>query len=94
MRKSEVYSWRLTPELKSRLEDAAREERVSLSGLLEAMVEHWLADHRDSPQEEEKQRGLQRAATATFGAIRGGDPTRATRARELVRGILGAQREG
>ena len=83
-----MYSWRLTPELKSRLESAARAEKVSLSGLLEGIVEGWLAGHRDSRGDKEKQHRLQRAAAATFGTIRGGDPTRASRARELVRARL------
>lgn len=93
MKKSEVYSWRLTPELKSRLENAARAEEVSFSGLLEGIAEKWLAGHRDSDGEEERQRRLQTAAAATFGTLRGGDPTRASRARELVRARLREQRE-
>lgn len=46
MSKSEVYSWRLTPELKAELEAAARAEKVSISDLLERMVQEWLGIHK------------------------------------------------
>ena len=36
--KTEVYSWRLSPDLKDDLEEAARRERVSVSRLLERMT--------------------------------------------------------
>ena len=84
MRKSEVYSWRLTRDLKSLLEQAARSESTSVADLLERIVQDWLERHEPGG-DEEAQRRLQRAAAATFGAVRGGDPSRATRARDLVR---------
>lgn len=87
MKKSEVYSWRLTAELKSRLENAAKTKEVSVSGLLQSIVESWLARQQGSREAEEQER-LQSAAAAAFGAIRGGDPSRSRRARELVRSRL------
>lgn len=42
MSKSEVYSWRLSPELKMKLEAAARREKSSLSELLDRITREWL----------------------------------------------------
>jgi len=42
MAKSEVFSWRLSPELKSALEHRARMEGRSVSGLLDRVVQDWL----------------------------------------------------
>jgi hypothetical protein len=42
MSKSEVYSWRLDPDLKRRLEGAAHAEKTSLSELLGLMARDWL----------------------------------------------------
>ena len=87
MSKTEVYSWRLSPVLKSALEDAARAEDTTLSGLLEHIAEDWLGKHGPKVDEEE-QRRLHEAARACFGTISGGDPHRAERASELVREII------
>ena len=85
MSKSEVYSWRVSPELKSALEEAARAERTTVSKLLDSIVTAWL-EHADSNGDQEAiQRRLHRAATRTLGKIHGGDPRRAERARDLVR---------
>ncbi len=42
MKKSEVYSWRVGPDLKRALEDAARAERTSVAELLNRMAKAWL----------------------------------------------------
>ena len=46
MMKSEVYSWRLSPAMKSALEEAALKEHATVSMLLERIVADWLAAHR------------------------------------------------
>ena len=89
MAKSEVYSWRLSPDTKAALEDAARRERRTIGGVLHDAVDAWLRDQRRSRRgEDAEQVQLHVAAAKTFGVIRGGDPTRAERVRELVRGRL------
>jgi hypothetical protein len=86
-RKSEVYTWRVSPATKSRLEEAARSGNRSVAQLLDEIV----ADHLDSIGDsrgsdiEEQQRLHQRAAEF-LGSIHGrGTERRSERVRELVR---------
>lgn len=95
MMKSQVYSWRLSPVMKDALEEAARQERATVSKLLERIITSWLAEYRsgrDQNGDAEQQR-LQSAATRTFGAIRGGDPNRSEHVRRLVRARLAQRHE-
>ena len=85
MSKSEVYSWRMSPALKSALEQAARAEQISLARLLERIVQEWLEKEFSAEEEEEVQRRLHEAARACFGTIQGGDPYLAEQASERVR---------
>lgn len=94
MAKTEVYSWRLSPRLKIELEEAARNERKSLSELLQQIAEEWLARSRDlGEDEEERQRRLHAAADKLVGAFAGGDPHRAERSRDELRSRI-ARRHG
>lgn len=86
MEKSEVYSWRVSAETKSRLEDEARRANASVGELLEQIVGEWLA--KLPAKEASRQRALHAAAARFVGAIEGRDPRRAERASELVRGSL------
>lgn len=83
MPRTEVYSWRLTPSLKQRLEARAREEGVSLSELLDRIAGDWLVASGD-PDDADAQRRLHAAVEATSGTLAGGDPSRSRRAREIV----------
>ncbi len=90
MAKSEVYSWRLEPDLKHSLEVEARANRESMAGLLERIVRDWL---RSKPLDDEaEQRRLRTAAARFVGAIEGDDPERSTRTREAVRSRLERRR--
>jgi hypothetical protein len=51
--KSEVYSWRLSPELKMDLEREAREQKIALSALLERMAQDWLMRRRAADEKEQ-----------------------------------------
>ncbi len=87
--KSEVYSWRLSPTLKNALEETAREERETVSSLLERIVTDWLGDHRSERNlEDEGQQQLHTAAARTFGTIAGSNPDRSVQARETIRAKL------
>ncbi len=88
MKKTEVYSWRVRPDLKNALEEAARGERMSLARLLDHIVTQWLEHKSGDGAEEEIQQRLHRAAAKTFGAIHGADPLRAEQARERIRARL------
>jgi hypothetical protein len=92
--KSEVYSWRLSPDLKWALEDAARRERISVSRLLERIVREWLKTCAPAVENDEAEQARLRAVAMQFaGTIRGGDPDRAAEAGKRVRELL-ARRYG
>ena len=91
MAKTEVYSWRLSQELKQRLAEAAREEGTSIADLLERIVIEWRSQNLDE-DEEKRQRDLHDAAAPCIGAIAGGDPGRSRRAREQLREKLERRR--
>ena len=86
MKKSEVYSWRVSPLLKASLEDAARRERSSVAKLLERIVEDHLRKSRASDDEEQER--IRARVRRLAGAISGSDPTRSSRVSELVRARL------
>jgi hypothetical protein len=92
MQKTEVYSWRLSPRLKSELEEAARAERKSVAELLEQIAQDWLERARGGTgDEDERQQGLRRAAMSFVGSIEGGNPNRAENARAELRSRLARQ---
>jgi predicted transcriptional regulator len=83
--KTQVYSWRLSRELKSELERAARLRRTSLSGVLEQAARAWLAQNSaELAEDAETQRKLHAAAARYIGCIAGDNPYRSERAKELV----------
>ncbi len=86
MRKSEIYSWRVLPEIKTALEWEARRQRTTLAGLLDRMADEWLAARRASSIGDDlEQAALHAAAAPTLGSIAGGNPRRAENARIAVR---------
>ncbi len=92
MSKTAVYSWRLQPELKSALTEAARQNQESIAELLERIAREWLTSAA-SPEDEEQQRRLHSEAAKFLGGIDGGDPDRASNARQLLRARLARRRE-
>jgi predicted transcriptional regulator len=89
MGKTEVYSWRLSPDMKRRLEEAARRERRSVGSLLEEIVAaHVDAQHADSPGDAAHQRALHRSAARFAGCLESGDPQRGTNVRTRVKARL------
>lgn len=84
--KTAVYSWRVSAQKKIELESEARREGTSLAELLERITTDWLQDRRSSRNgDEAEQAALRKRVMATVGTIHSGDPTLATRAREIVR---------
>ena len=81
--KTEVYSWRLSPQRKAELESEARREGTSLARLLDQITAEWLRHHRNG--DEAEQARIRKRVMATVGTIRSGDPTLASRASEVVR---------
>jgi hypothetical protein len=87
--KTEVYSWRVSAARKADLESEARREGTSVAELLEKITSAWLQERRHSRNgEEAEQAAIRRRAAAAIGSIRGGDPTRSSRASQLVKEIL------
>ena len=91
MNKSEVYSWRVSPEVKNGLEAAARAHKTSVAQLLDQIVSQWL-DREEAGDETQDQ--LHQAAMQTFGTIRGGDPLRSQQVGQRVRTRLQQRRVG
>ena len=92
MRKSEVYSWRVAPEVKAALEHEARREGQSVGSLLERIATEWLIARRRSSGAAEQQVRLHTAASRTFGTIAGGDRDRSSAVRAAIRRRLAARR--
>lgn len=85
MAKSEIFTWRLTPDLKHTLERRARQEGRSVAGLLDRVVQDWLRNGKSDADDEAEQARLRREATKWIGSISGGNPYRAETARETIR---------
>jgi hypothetical protein len=83
--KSHVYGWRLSEELKSELERAARPRHAPLSAVLEQAARAWLAQNAaELAEDEETQHKLRAAGERCFGTIAGLGPYHAKRVRETV----------
>jgi hypothetical protein len=95
MTKSEVYSWRVSPQMKRLLEDAARQEKQSISAVLEKIVNEAFRNgmRRRDEGEAAVQERLHTAAMATIGTLKSKRSDRSERVRELVRRKL-RQRHG
>ena len=88
MAKSEVYSWRLSAATKAALEDEARREDSTVGGLLERMAQEWLRKRRRRAGDDDEQARIRARVMKLAGSIHGGDPTRSSRVRELMRARL------
>ena len=86
---SEVYSWRLSSELKSELERAARIRKVPVASILDTAVRCWLSDSGTRNEDEEEQRRAHASVASCLGVLAGGNPRRAETARGAVRKRLG-----
>ena len=85
--KTEVYSWRVSADLKTDLEREARRRNLSLAGVLD-LAARDLLKNRGSANEDEEQRSLHQAAEECVGAFAGNDPRRSERARSALRARL------
>lgn len=84
--KTEIYTWRLTRDLKEALESEARRERVSIAALLDRGARQLLqTDGAQTAGDDAEQLRLHAQARKSFGKIAGADPGRAESARLLIR---------
>ena len=84
-RRSEVYSWRVSPALKASLEETGRRERLPVSRLLEEIVRGYMANRTESGPDLAAQQELHAKAARFAGRIVGSKARRAENARVLVR---------
>lgn len=83
--KTEVYSWRLSGDVKLDLEREARIRKVPVSSILDLAVRDWLKKNDGDAGGEEAQRRLHAAASRYLGVLAGGNPRRAETARAAIR---------
>jgi hypothetical protein len=83
--KTEVYSWRVSMEVKTALEREARRRKISLSAVLDLAARAWLKNAGAGNDDEEEQRRLHQSASRYLGALAGGDPHRSENVRLAVR---------
>jgi hypothetical protein len=82
---TQVYSWRVSRELKSDLERQARIRKTSLSAVLNLAARDWLKQSAGTVGEDEEQRRLHEAGMKCMGTIAGGNSRRAETARQAIR---------
>jgi hypothetical protein len=83
--KTEVYSWRVSPDLKADLEREARLRNSSLSALLDTVTREWLAARHKNDGDAAEQRRLHAAAAAYIGSIKGDGTPRSENVSKLVK---------
>jgi len=83
--KTEVYSLRLSPDLKADLQRAARRRKVHLSAVLETAAREWLQRNAADLEDDEEQKRLHAAVAPFIGSIQGNDPYRSQKVSEIVR---------
>ena len=92
-RKSEVYTWRVSPSMKAGLEEAARNTNRSVARLLDEIVAERLdATGQTGEAEMDNQRRLHARAARFAGRFSGTDPLRSAKAKARVRARLTERR--
>ena len=89
--KSEVYSWRVSTDLKTGLEREACRRKISVSAALDLAARDWLNKSGAEIDGDEEQLRLRKAASQCFAALASGDPHRSENARQAVRQRLRRQ---
>jgi hypothetical protein len=72
---TEVYSWRVSTELKSALERTARERNTTVAEALRQASTEWIGQGEASSDEEAEQRRLHLAAERFIGSLTGLAPS-------------------
>jgi hypothetical protein len=82
--KTEVYSWRVSTDLKIGLEREARRRKISLSAALDLAAREWLSKSGAENEDKEEQIRRHEAASKCFGAFSGNDVDRSKNVRQAV----------
>ena len=92
-RKSEVYTWRVSPAMKASLEETARSTNRSVARLLDEIVAERLdATGQTGEADTDNQRRLHLRAARFAGRFSGNDRRRGETAKARVRARLGERR--
>jgi type II secretory pathway component PulL len=83
--KSEVYSWRVSTDLKTGLEREARRRKISVAAVLDLAARDWLNNGVAEMDGDDEQPRLRKAASKCFGSLASGDAQRSENARQAVR---------
>jgi hypothetical protein len=83
--KSEVYSWRVSSDIKTSLEREARRRKISMSAALDAAAREWLQRSGMANEGDEEQRRLQKAASKCIGTLSSGNAQRSETVSEGVK---------
>jgi uncharacterized membrane protein YccC len=83
--KTEVYSWRVSTEIKAGLQREARRRKMSLAAVLDLAAREWLKENSDRESDSQEQARLLKVAMKYVGTIQGNDPHRAENARDEIR---------
>lgn len=75
--KTEVYSWRVSAELKSGLKEAARAKKLSMSEALEVAATEWI-DRQKEPDDDAEQARLRAVLAQCIGVSASGRRNRST----------------
>jgi len=86
--KTEVYSWRVSSDVKTNLEREARRRKISMSAALDAAARDWLQKSAAANEGDGEQRRLQKAASKWLGALASGNAQRSESASQDVRDRL------
>lgn len=83
--KAELYSWRVSSDLKTGIEREARRRKISVSAALDLAAREWLEKSSADKDGEEEQRRLRKAASRFVGALASGDRHRSEDVSQTVR---------
>ena len=83
--KTEVYSWRVSPDVKTGLEREARRRKISVSAALDLAAREWLLKTGMANEDDDGQYRLKKAASRWLGALASGDAQRSEKVSQTVR---------
>jgi hypothetical protein len=86
--KFELYTWRVSTEVKTRLQSAARVRRVLLSSLLDTAARECLARVAAEGDNHARQHTLHSSASKSLGVLASGNARGSETVREAVRSRL------
>ena len=83
--RTEVYRWRVSADLKARLERDANRRKISLPAVLDLAARDWLNKGGSEVSDSDEQLRLQKSAAECIGAFAGNDAHRSENVRRTVR---------